>query len=49
MEIREAQKMKNQLKNRYTQYYKLSRTKENNTDLGFSIQQLPYDFFANVL
>lgn len=48
-EILEAQKMENQLKNRYAQYYELSRTKEHNIDQGFLIQQLPYNFFANVL
>jgi hypothetical protein len=48
-EILEAQKMENKLRNRYSQYYMLSRTKEFRTDPGFLIEQLPYDFFANVL
>ena len=49
LEILEAQEMENKLRNRYAQYYKLSRTKEHNIDLDFLMQQLPYEFFANVL
>ncbi len=48
-EILEAKEIERTMRSRYAQYYNLSRTKEHNIDISFLIQQLPYDFFANVL
>lgn len=48
-QILQAQMMETQLRNRYKQYRKLLETKESNFDLDFFIQQINYDFLANVL
>jgi hypothetical protein len=44
----EALVSEDRLRDRYTQYYKLSKDDENKVDFEFLINQLPYDFFANV-
>lgn len=49
LEIKAAHEEESKLRNRYGQYYKSLKTKENNMDVGFLIEQLPYDFFANLL
>jgi len=49
MEIPPDQTIDEILRTRYAQYRTLLRTEEHSLDLGFFVQQIPYDFLANVL